>query len=136
MNSKYTYESVTGAIEIEVDESWAAILAAEDEAERKAERRHRRHDHKYAPGAPLSIDGLLYEGEWLAGSDNSISMVEVSVDLEKALQMLTSLQRRYFILNQIEGLSYAEIARLDGKDEATIRKHLKLALVVMKNFVS
>ena len=122
MSSKYTYESVTGHIEIEISGEWAAILAAEDKAELNNERRHRRYDHKYAPGEPLSIQSLQYEGEWIADADEGIRMVEASADLDRALMALTELQRRYFTMNRLEGYSYTEIARLEGKNESTVRR--------------
>ena len=52
----YTYETLAGNIAIEVDEKWYAWLTAADKFERNQERRHHRADHKYAQGAPLSLD--------------------------------------------------------------------------------
>ena len=136
MNIKYTYKSATGDIEIEVDEKWAAVLAAEDEAERKAERCHSRPDHKYAPGSPVSINGTKNEIERLADINDLICVAMLSVDLYQALHTLTRFQRRYFVLSRVKGYSYAEIAELDGKNEAAIRKHIRLATAALKNFLS
>jgi len=136
MNSKYTYSTATDPVEIEVDGKWAAILAAEDKAERNAERRHSRVDHKFAPGQPVSIDSLVYEGEWVADMDDGICLIELSEDFRQALMALTELQRRYFVMNRLEGYSYAEIARMDGKTEAAIRKHVRLAIPLLKNFLA
>ena len=136
MNKKYTYESVTGSIEIEIDESWEAILVAMDEAEKNEDRRHHRSDHKYAPGEPISLDNLLYEGDWLADTDDDIASIELAADLEQALLELTELQRRYFLMAYVDGFTCAEIARLEGKNKTTVWKTVEAARERLKNLLS
>jgi len=125
--ARYTYESVTGPVKIEIDQEWAEILQGEDTDEQRAERKHVRPDHKYAPGTPLSLESLDYEGAWFEDRNNVISGAELSMDLERALRPLTELQRRYFKLTRIKGYSFAEIARFDGKDQSTVREVMKAA---------
>jgi RNA polymerase sigma factor (sigma-70 family) len=68
--------------------------------------------------------------------DDGICLIELSEDFRQALMALTELQRRYFVMNRLEGYSYAEIARMDGKTEAAIRKHVRLAIPLLKNFLA
>jgi len=136
MNSKYTYKSVTGPIEIEVDAEWAEILAAEDKAEYNSERRHRRSDHKYAPGKPDSYEHLNYKDKRLADTSGCIEGVELSVDMERALMALTELQRRYFLMVHLGGYKYAEIARLEGKHKVTVSEIVEAARKKLEKILS
>ena len=132
--AKYTYQTATGPVEIEVDEHWAATIMAADIAEQNIERRHTRPDHKYAPGEPVSLDSLPYEGEWLEDRRDEIGEAMLSADLERALRSLTELQKRYFILNRLEGYSYAEIARADGKQTSTVLRLVESAAKKLKKY--
>ena len=132
----YTYDSVTGPVTIEVDEDWEKILRAEDAADINAKRKHTRPDHKYAGGAPLSLEGLFYEGSWLADRRGGISDAEFMMDLERAMQMLTPLQQRYAEQVLIHGCSYVELARADGVSERAVRKHIELAVPKLKKYFS
>jgi RNA polymerase sigma factor (sigma-70 family) len=132
--TNYKYDTATGPVEIEVDERWASLLKEEDADERNSERRHIRPDHKYAPGEPLSLDGARYEGEWLEDRRDEIEAAALSVDLERALRSLTELQRRYFILSRIEGYSYAEIAKADGKQTSTVLRLVEAAAKKLKKY--
>ena len=134
--AKYTYQTATGPVEIDVDEQWETMLSAEDIDEQNEGRKHTRPDHKYARGEPISLDGLQYDGEWLDDWSKGIEETELAVDLEYALRSLTELQRRYFTLNRLNGHSYAEIARKDNISEAAVRKHIKLAVKKLKKYFS
>ena len=116
----YTYQTATEPVEIEVEEYWETLLKEADAEESNDDRKHIRPDHKYAPGKPISLDGLVYEGHWAADKREYFGEVELSADLENAFRSLTDLQRRYLIMNRIEGLGYTEIARLEGKRKETI----------------
>jgi RNA polymerase sigma factor (sigma-70 family) len=48
--------------------------------------------------------------------------------VEAAIRAMPRQRRSYLLLNRIEGLSYAEIARRMGLSEAAIRKHVALAV--------
>ena len=134
---KYTYETLDGSIAIEVDEKWHEWLSEADKLERNQERKHHRADHKYACGTPLSLDALTHAEDWLVlHTTTSYAAVELKIDLEIALETLTELQRRYFILSRMHGYSYSEIARSEGKSrmsicetvlaaEGKIKKHLR-----------
>ena len=60
--STYVYQTARGPVEIETDTHWADILKGEDKAEQASERKHTRPDHKYAPGEPLALEWLRFEG--------------------------------------------------------------------------
>ena len=130
----YTYESVTEPVVIDIDPQWLAVLEDEDVDEQLDERSHIRPDHKYAPGEPISFDSLEYLGEWVKDPRDGIGDVEFSMDLKRALEPLTKLQRRYFILTKLKGYSYTTIAALDGKNESTVRRLTESAIRKMKNF--
>jgi RNA polymerase sigma factor (sigma-70 family) len=130
----YTYDTATGPVTIELDEKWAAYLTKADAEGVNANRRHTRPDHKYAPGAPVSLDSLEYDGDWLADQNDGIALAELSIDLERAMASLTDLQRRYVSEVYLCGCSYAELARKDSISEAAVRKHVKLAITKLKNY--
>ena len=80
-----------------VNEQWLTILRAEDKRERTSERKHSRANHKYALGAPLSLDALVYEGDWLTNPRNCIAEIKTKADWEATLSTLTELQQRCFV---------------------------------------
>ena len=96
------------------------------------ERKHVRSDHKYALGTPISINVLPYDGELLRDRTGDITDIELSVDIKRALEMLTDLQRRYITLYYVEGYNYREIARLDGKSASTIFRLVQSAIKNLK----
>ena len=107
--------------EIEVGEEWYDILIALDEEEGKNDRREtRRHS---------SLQGLDYEGEWLAASDADVCLeVLRRIDAEtvrRALPMLTPRQqelvRRVFFMDE----RVSHIAAEEGVGERAIRDRLK-----------
>ena len=108
---------------------------AEDADERRQERRHTRSDHKYAHGAPLSLDAVNNADDWIIFSQmTSYTAVELKIDLEMAMETLTDLQRHYFILNRMHGYSYADIARREDKSRMTIFEITEAAEKKIKNF--
>ena len=128
----YTYETLDGSIAIEVDEKWHAWLSEADKLERNQERRHRRPDHKYACGTPLSLDAE----DWLMlHTTTSYSAVELKIDFEIALESLTELQRRYFILSRMHGYSTYEIAQFVGKAQPVVYKSIAQAERKIKSFL-
>ena len=48
--------------------------------------------------------------------------------VEAAIRAMPQARRSYLLLNRVEGLSYAEIARRAGLSESVIRKHVALAV--------
>ena len=77
-----------------------------------SERKHRRKDHKYAPGMPLSLETLSYEGEWLKDDTaaNTLLEIEKKHDIETVLLVLTPKQRALVRALIFTGSSCAEYA--------------------------
>ena len=130
----YTYETLTGPVTIEVDEYWHKLLLEADEEEENNDRAHTRSDHKYAPGAPVSLESLEYESKSLADPNNYIAAVELAVDLNNALKTLTPLQERYYILHHLQDIPCAEIARREGKSTVAIFKLVRKAERKVKKY--
>ena len=131
----YQYDSVTETIEIEIDPSWAEVISGMDDEEQHDGRKHKRPDHKYAPGVPLSLEGLRYEGSWLENRDCCIAASILYVDYERALAKVTELQRRYFVAVRQYGYSRAEIARSEGKHKFTVWEIVEAAKKNIKNIL-
>ena len=98
------------------------------------ERKHSRTDHKYAQGGSLSYCDNVYDDRKNSSRCNEIENLELSMDMEGALSILTELQRRYSIYVIIYGYTYTEVAQKYGVSEAAIRKHVKHAKQKMKVF--
>ena len=131
----YTYETLDGDITIEVDEKWHEWLTESDKEFELQDRSHTRPDHKYAPGAPVSLDTADSLDDWLVFSAlTSYAAVELKIDLELALELLTPLQRRYFIMNRLRGLPTREIARREGKWQTAIMAPVLQADKKIKKF--
>jgi DNA-directed RNA polymerase specialized sigma24 family protein len=69
----------------------------------------------------LSLERLLTEDE--PGTADCANDVDTKVDFDTALLLLTDTQRKY-LAKRVEGYSYAEIARLVGKDRSTVRESI------------
>ena len=63
-------------------------------------------------------------------------MAELSMDLKHALQSLTELQRRYFVMTGLEGYSCTEIAKLEGKNKSTVSRLVETTSEETKNLLS
>ena len=134
--AKYTYQTATVPVAIDVDEKWAAILMDADNDMENNDRSQTRPDHKYAPGAPVSIDSLQYAGDSLADKSDGIGDAECRADFENAFGSLTVLQRRYFVLARMKGYSYTEIARREGKKKETVFGIVTAAAKNIKKFLA
>lgn len=132
----YTYKTLDGDVTIEVDDVWYEWLDAKDKEELDQERSHVRPDHKYAPGTPISFDAHDSLDDWLVFSTMTCyRAVELKIDLEMALERLTPLQRRYFIMNRLQGRTLSEIAETFGKQASTIMRLVEVAERKIKNFM-
>ena len=131
----YTYQTLDGNLTIEVDDKWYAWLTEADYTESNQERSHRRADHKYAYGEPLSLNSFDNADDWLVFNQiTSYHAVELRVDLEMVMETLTDLQRRYFIMNRILEYSSHEIAKLEGKRQSAVQKTIIQAEKKIRNY--
>lgn len=132
----YIYKTATGNVAIKLDEYWCDILNAEDHYEYNQNRRHIRNDHKYAPGEPVLIGDEESAEDWLLFcEDATLKAVELNVDLEMALNTLSSMQRKYFVLNRMWGYSMREIAHSEGKSHVAILGSIARAKKKIKLFL-
>jgi hypothetical protein len=99
-----------------------------------AERKHTRTDHKYCPGAPISIEGADPEGVWIPDKRHDLSDVETQFDMERALSVLTELQRFCFIEICLNGRTCRDVASERGKHYTTIAETARLAKEKIKKF--
>ena len=123
----YTYFSVTGTTEIEVDEELYELLTVMDREEFNSNRKHiRRH--------PISLENCAYEGEWFEDKHSTISAIELAIDMKPALCLLTDLQRTCFVETILGGKSQREVAAELGKSRSTVQKAVDGAVEIIKKF--
>ncbi len=90
---------------------------------------HRKHDRigrRFLEPAPRS--GEVHEARDDFNPETMLSDREQCRLLEDAIRAMPAQRRSYLLLNRIDGLSYAEIARRVGLSESAVRKHVALAV--------
>lgn len=87
-----------------------------------AERKHKRTDHKFCPGKPLSIEDKDSNQVWIGVACDELSEVEMSVDIENALSTLTELQRYCFVEVCLKERSYTAVAKERNRHHSTIQE--------------
>jgi len=122
---KYTYFSVTGMIEAEVDEQLREQLSAMDDDWFNSERRHRRH-------CTVPLDDCEFEGEWFEDIYDAIGEIETMMDTEPLVSSLTELQRACFMETRLNGRLQQEMADVLGKSRSTIKKAARRAAEILK----
>lgn len=126
---KIKYESVTGAVEeIDVSAEYGEFIVASRREESNSDRRHRYH-------AAFSLDGAQYEGQDFAADETPESEYltrERNQRLYAAMDRLTSVQRRRLEM-YADGMSFREIARLEGVDHKQIKKSVEQARKKIRN---
>ena len=124
---KYTYNTATGTIAVEINEHWLGLLAALDRDEFNSERKHsRRH--------PISLESCRFKGDWFEDRRDPVSEVETALDIELALVTLTDLQRNCFVETRMNCRPQQEVAAMLGKSRPTIRKAAEGAAGKLKIF--
>ena len=128
---KITYEFVTGEIsEVEVDESLGGMLLDLDrQQENNDQRETRRH---------VSLDGMDYEGELFASTEDTERAVERREDMARlfsAMEALSPSQRELVKKVYFEEQKITDIAREEGVSEAAIRNRLKKIYSRLKKFL-
>lgn len=122
-------------IEYKLGDGSVAIVEATEEVAAFISEEHRtteNKDRQYRYYAPYSIDALIYEGMDYADTDTPetiyLGYEEEDDDerMEKYLSSLSKVQRRQVEM-LLEGKTIAEIARIENKDESSIRESIKSA---------
>ena len=125
---KYKYYFCNEAVEVDVPEEWAQILQDLDQEEKNNNRRETRHTSSLEEFDP--DDWHMASGEDIEATTISLADTE---RLKKAMFRLPPRQR--YLIDQVyfENRSYADIAREEGKSEATIRQSTDRAFNLLKN---
>ena len=108
-------------IEIEVTDEVGAFYLASYEDEKSNDRAEtRRH---------TSLSQFVYEDAQFFDSGVNIGRSVTESDaVNRALAKLSDRQRHLITMIYIEGWSFAELARAEGRDESTIRKATNVAV--------
>ena len=122
---KYTYFSVTGIIEADLDDYWHQVLIAMDKKEFNSDRRHNSR-------CTVALDGCEFEGDWFMDGSDAIAEIEAVIDMERALAALTELQRICFTETKLNGKPQREVAVGLGKSRSTVRRAVDGALQILK----
>ena len=101
-----------------------------------SERKFIRTDHKYCPGAPLSIDAADPDGAWISGGRGELDNVEFGIDFDSALSKLTEAQRFCFIEVALNGRTQQSVADDLKVTQQMVDKHLRAAGKKLKIFFS
>lgn len=121
---KFTYKTVTGTVEIEVDEKWGIMLEDLDRKEESAARRQRHHC--------VRIDFAMDHEPWLGSVENdpqeAYSETEMESRLRQALAELTPEQRRLAEKIFYEELTQKEIAGEENVTQGAISKRKKILM--------
>lgn len=128
---KYTYNTRTRDIDIDVNGRWIKILKEMDKEEELNERKEtRRHE---------SLDLTMDEHEWLDNNEEpveeTICRLETADALDEAIASLTARQRDVFLAVHFYGLSISEVARIKELNKSTVVRHLNAAEKKLKNFL-
>jgi RNA polymerase sigma factor (sigma-70 family) len=134
--AKYTYKTVTGNVTIEVSDEWLSELHTADRMEYNSEQKQNRANHKYALGAPLSIEEADPECTWIREKVDCITDVETAIDLEYALDTLTVLQRNCFTEVRLNGQTQKEASEKLGISRESVKQAVSLALKHLKKIYS
>ncbi len=85
------------------------------------------------PENPMEYAGQLASAA--ADPHQALTEIERSRALELSLRLLPEKERAALVLRDLEGLSTAEVARVLGSSEATVRSQISKARVKVKGFV-
>lgn len=127
---KYDYTADGKPIMVEVTEEVAEFIREDKRLTENAERKERYH-------CPYSIDALEYEGRAYYYRDTPEQILlrkERNMALWKAMEVLSDTQFRRLIL-YADGMSFREIAALEGKDFSSIAESINAAKKKVRNFL-
>lgn len=85
-------------------------------------------------GTPISIEESDPDHIWISDTSNLYKEIEMSADLEKALSILTELQRYCFVEVCLNERTYVDIARERNKHHSTVQEAIKSAQAKLKKY--
>ena len=128
------YITVTGTIEIEVDDKWGELIKKEDAREKVMERNIRRHS--------LRMDTQLDGSSWIKTEkgDPYLSIGEptaydVLAVLAEFMDTLTDEQKTLFVSRVIDKKTQAEIAKERGVSQQAISKQYLRIIRKLKKYL-
>ena len=128
---KIKYEFANETIEIEVDETWGAVLIDPDRQEYNNEQKEtRRH---------CSLDALDVDGNNIPCDCDVLRDIlncEDRAALHKAITALEPTQQEVIYALYFEGISVSEFAKMRGVSQPAITKRKLKALKNLKNILS
>ena len=143
---KIEYKTVTGAIEIEVDEDWGNRVLEFNRSDYNSERKDHRSDHKYHYGRPMSLEDC--ESPEYAQIKHKRGLVDTDA-LPDAIMQKQEYQRLHDAVNQLlpdqrdlicaiyfGDCKAADYARKHGISKAAVSQRLKRALHNLKKLLS
>ena len=118
--------------------TWLYTIARNLTVDHARRMRHRRHASLDAPrsgeeqGTPMveSVAGAVQ------GADRAVIERQATVTFERALEALPDEQREVFLLRQVEGLAFADIAGILGIPENTAKSRMRYALERLSSALS
>ena len=113
---------------VEVTEEVAEFILEDDRLTANADRRERYH-------CPWHLEAMEYEGDSLAyhlTPEQLYIRKETQLEQSKALSQLTDTQLRRLLM-RADGLTYREIAELEGTNVNAVRDSLESARKKLKN---
>lgn len=129
-SSVYDYTADGKPIMVEVTEEVAEFLREDKRVTGNADRRERNH-------CEFHMDAMDYEGEAFAYRETPEQILlrkERDMALWKAMEVLSNTQFRRLIL-YADGMSFREIAALEGKDFSSIAESINAAKKKVRNFL-
>ena len=127
---KIKYEFANETVEIEVDEQWGSVLIDLDRQEyNNNQTETRRH---------CSLDAINLDENWLPSDENTELSVLQHLDNQRlyaAIAQLNPRQQSLICRVYFEGLSFADIARAEGRDASGIAKATARAVKKLKKFL-
>ena len=106
------------------------------------------HARKRKHGRPVSLDGHAHRDresspplrEQLPGQDLGAERMaqnrELAARLEQAIAALPDAQREVFLMREVAGLPFAEIAQVIGASEPTVKSRMRYALERLRSVLA
>lgn len=112
--------------------TWVYTIARNLTVDHARRMRHRRHASLDAPSSGHSDGDGRTLGEQVAGADRGADRAAIegqaAARFQEALDALPDEQREVFLLRQVDGLAFADIAAILGIPENTAKSRMRYAL--------
>ena len=119
------YRGITPSDEIEINAELYNFYIKEARRPIEKQRNERR---RHLDSKPLyNLDNAIYD---------PYENLDLQISLEMAYKTLTLLQKRYLTMSRVEGYSFVEIARTEGKQKSTIFRIVKSAERKIKKYLA